>query len=818
MPASICDGDPGKTALDGLKAVAATAQTAMNSEPQPDPIRIGHPGNQQDYALGWRGRGIKAPPYWPPYSDAVAFLAASEPSAAIQRVQATAMMERYFTLDVSGLPTGDMDAQNTRVNLARHRVELRELEQNLLRRRAFVHTRAAAIATDLKRIAAYLGGLDPTMAEIPCIVRCEGECRALIDALAPITDRISYGQAAETLKTLDTVLTALESITSGHAIVTNNQSIPTFFLLRLLVGYRIEPAESATHAYASIASAQLTALLHNKQAWLSDIMPRMIADLAQALDVSFNTGPTKVAFFLKGGRGLNYLLGTPEKGKNDWDTQILIDPYLPWTQWWELYNAVRAIVNNRLLRYNFVFSANLMANAPTLIADADKACQDFLQDPKSGDGIFDAMMALAVQASLDDQAFANDQEMTRQRAWQEANREPSGNCKAELIDVGVPRYATIELLEQWDHVRTDVIRTNVTATQRIPFPAAAYFIDELIGMMREFYAGLSPSPAKKPQRLERLLEVLGSKVPSLEPYLDKQTALMKQAGLSACAGKVAQIGSPQIGSLAKILLGQFCTAYGLPNNPRLAGAFDAFATDTDTGLDPDAINGAETGEKAADILFAWCHVLSEAMTKHLETWSKTLLDHRADISGILASSFDSRNSLPVVEGSFAVRLQQRGMAPAADAYHVVPSAFAPISIYLKDCPNIRDLAEDRFSDFARKISDCVQGTPFLDNGSTPDYANRTIQVYAQDQITLGNASYNPIVITFTFRDTPARLDVDNTGSLCLPGLEPLTRWCRTHAAGVTEWSMRRQLAETYGALIAMTGHRLSRMALPRSKL
>jgi hypothetical protein len=51
-----------------------------------------------------------------------------------------------------------------------------------------------------------------------------------------------------------------------------------------------------------------------------------------------------ILYFLKGGRALNYFLGTPEKGENDWDTQVVIDPSLPPEEWYQAFTKIHAVL------------------------------------------------------------------------------------------------------------------------------------------------------------------------------------------------------------------------------------------------------------------------------------------------------------------------------------------------------------------------------------------------------------------------------------------------------------------------------------------
>src|SRR4030095_12162234 len=116
------------------------------------------------------------------------------------------------------------------------------------------------------------------------------------------------------------------------AAVKMNHLFDSFYLFRLLVNYRVESSEEISEDLRAELSGDLTKLLHNgdraKMRWLTYWLAKKISELGARSSALNANGNRRVIFFLKGGRALNYFLGTPEKGENDWDTQVVINPSL----------------------------------------------------------------------------------------------------------------------------------------------------------------------------------------------------------------------------------------------------------------------------------------------------------------------------------------------------------------------------------------------------------------------------------------------------------------------------------------------------------
>lgn len=797
MP-SICDLKPGETALDALSGMAAVTTAIINISQPTNPLVIKYLTTHHNYSVSWRPSRLGIPPYVPGYLEVIGSLSAREKSAAKRQVLATDMMNKYYTAKIQPLPQDKTDAQNAIQRLHNQAGALDKLRTAVANKSvnlAQFCKAASEIAAELGSICEYLTGLDPSMAGIDCIAKSAAYCQGVISATRPVPpDRPEVVNAVvtQTLRDLPIVIGVLTSILIGYATVTNNQTIPSFILLRLLVGYRLDLSQPDDRLYISVVSAQLTALLHGQQKWLFNLMQNAIADIAGAL-APFDG---RVCFFLKGGRGLNYLLGDSSKGENDWDTQILLNPELSVEDWWGLYGAVASALNNCLLRSSFVFSANLMANAPTLIASVKSVGDNVAKSPAIADQTIESIFMVAWQYGIDDQSFAEDRNLAMALAWQETLNPPSGNCKAELIDVGLPRYYSIELLEQWTHTQPSL---DVSA-EGIPYPTAEYFIDELIAMIRENDAGVSPSPAKRTKRLNRLLSLLSPQVTGFNAFLSHEQELAVDSKLDATNRIISGIANEQIRALAAIMLGQFCTAYQLYIDLNLAAAFDQLAAPTlDQAIKRSA---ASTASIQANAVFEWCQQTSNTMMSHLNDRGQFLLGLASAIETLVSQTVTASKSnvSPVFVGPFAICIYAQ-VLQAIVKNQVAPAEFATIRLYYQDCASISNVPPNTLSGLASSIAASITNSTVFGSICTSPQTN-SIAIFAKQSIPLASGSYQPLLVEFVIKAS-AQVPTLTRPTLTLLGLPALTSSCRERAASVTEWAMRQKLSETFGALIEM---------------
>ena len=97
--------------------------------------------------------------------------------------------------------------------------------------------------------------------------------------------------------------------------------------------------------------------------WVSEWLTRKIAELGTEVNKLNAPNKQRVIFFLKGGRALNYYLGTPEKGENDWDTQVVINPHLPAEEWYDCFNQVHDRLLVMLTAFKAEFTDLVQKNA-----------------------------------------------------------------------------------------------------------------------------------------------------------------------------------------------------------------------------------------------------------------------------------------------------------------------------------------------------------------------------------------------------------------------------------------------------------------------
>jgi hypothetical protein len=364
------------------------------------------------------------------------------------------------------------------------------------------------------------------------------------------------GAAPAVLTNIGNALTLLERAVAGDASVQMFYVIEPFYLSRLLVAYRVRSNTPVTEDEVVRASSALTGIL-NAQAWLSAWLERAMIDLEFAISEVDPNQHTR--FFLKGGRALAYLFGQPQNARNDWDTQILIDPNLAPGDWYALYRDVSNQVLLTLVRMKDEFYSILSANAA-------------------------ALQALPVPPPAPPDPFADD---APEPPWDNIDEAPdvppsyenafTRACKAELIDIGMPRRDTIELREQWAQLHNNIIRP----TLGMPIPGYAYYVDEYVTMIREFFADESRSPGKARKRIERLAELLDRDEAAVVIVHAMQSIPLTIWNVVApvLTAFVAQQLPPAQEALRYaliVLLDEFAIAYEMRSDPGLAQEFAAF--------------------------------------------------------------------------------------------------------------------------------------------------------------------------------------------------------------------------------------------------
>jgi hypothetical protein len=375
----------------------------------------------------------------------------------------------------------------------------------------------------------------------------------LLAAAGPRIDGLATApEAALVLRELYEAAELLAEAVEGVASVQMFYAIESFALFRLLLRYRLEGDRAISPAAARAASAELTTIVATGHAWLNDWLRDCIVELAARIARADPSGNT--LFFLKGGRALAYLQGVPEEGRNDWDTQIVINPDLPPAAWYDLFLRVSNEVLRALEEFKLRFYMLLTRHSADFERELSAPLQRPGAEPGGGAGNPDG---LPDPLEAEDPPAAGGGQKRR------------ANCKAELIDVGLPRYDTVEAREQWKQLSAP--GAILTAGDRTPFPGHLYFVEEYVAMLREVFAGNSPSPDKAAPRIERLYAIF--QLPGTAAVIAEQRARIPET-LAASLALIDQVPDTPTRSAHTVLLRQFADAYRLAAEPELAEAFD----------------------------------------------------------------------------------------------------------------------------------------------------------------------------------------------------------------------------------------------------
>jgi len=624
----------------------------------------------------------------------------------------------------------------------------------------------------------FLPPANPEPVNAPSI----NQASALIQAVGP---------APVVMKNIDNALTLLDHAVAGDASVQMFYVIEPFYLSRLLVAYRVRSNTPVTEEEVTTASAALTGIL-NAQAWLTAWLEHAMIDLELAIAEVDPNQHTR--FFLKGGRALAYLFGQPQNARNDWDTQILIDPNLPPGDWYALYRDVSNQVLLTLVRMKDEFYSILSANAA-------------------------ALQALPVPPPAPPDPFADGPEP----AWDNIDQAPdippsyenafTRACKAELIDIGMPRRDTIELREQWAQLHNDIIRP----TLGMPIPGYAYYVDEYIMMIREFFAGESRAPSKARKRIERLAELLDRDEVAVVIVHAMQSIPLTIWNVVApvLTAFVATQPPPAQEALRYaliVLLDQFAIAYEMRNDPGLAQEFAAFFAEwlpNEEVLADYPPNFRFTlpvnAESMADAI-GFGQWMSDRLQVNFAGRAALIAAHRADIEALIrtiydASVFNQQSEYDVqfaIGGSLAAKLHgEYQNAPNAQLEQV---STVTIGIYFEgahiNAPTAIELVAQLVRDYIAQ-----QPAPlfYLDE-TVPG----TLRIFWADPQTIEPfGPYHPLAIEIIAKRVRERPLLSFIWGLPVLGLRDLIVEYQTRAAHIVEYTRRRELRATAAALTEM---------------
>ncbi len=504
------------------------------------------------------------------------------------------------------------------------------------------------------------------------------------------------------LKRLKKAAEALEKVFSHSvAAVQMFYAIEPFYLFRLLIRYQIESTEVIPADASRSASSVLTRLITAGNPQLSVWLRDKIVELDQALKAVDPGGDT--LFFLKGGRALAYVEGHPGNGKNDWDTQIVINPLLSAAEWYALFETVQNTVLLSLQRFKRELYQLLGRQTNVFELGLYNESYRLLQEKQAQ---FTAWQDIGLSTPIDADAPISEDENVPERH--------RVNTKAELIDVGLPRRDTVEGLEQWIHLRNHV---NL-APDGVPVPGVIYYIDEYLTMLREVFAGVSPSLRKAGERTERFCHILTSGSDDLNALLDgARHDVADDLPLSLAAIQAQPAGAARNALL--FILAQFKAAYALRLDQNLAGCFDAFfaagiatmqgdvnlPVELATALDPDRVPEDYPDRAARQVFLQSCRQLaitigyaqrvSQAMAYQFQARGAFMKQNEVTLGGIVRTLFtdlfqSAKDELEIqlaVAGAFAAK------AHADYARFTRPDAIEPV-----ETVNLRLYAHNPWAD------------------------------------------------------------------------------------------------------------------------
>jgi hypothetical protein len=392
-----------------------------------------------------------------------------------------------------------------------------------------------------------------------------------------------------------------------------------YYLFRLLIQYRAESTKEIKNENRIALNGYLTALLHNgdpqKMDWLYVWLEKKIVELGKAINNLNVGGERRVIFYLKGGRALNYFLGTPREGQNDWDSQVVINPHLSPETWYQCFREVHDVVLVLLTRFKEDFTAEVERNATLFAnylytkarvgAEMDKG-MDEIEDRYPEEVIAKEFLhneAIGLADAVGPRGGLN-------------NRPQRVNCKAELIDVVIRRRDSAAGLEEWTRLATD---DGLVASHGVIYPHRAYYLNEYLMMIRNAYKPSPEDVEKAPKRISRFGRILASSgAARVEPSAGRAARLAALPKTNQALAKLRSYEGQQ--ELYSIMISEMVEAYNLRQDKFLAEHFDDLCIRM-MAADPDPPHGIreqlkEVAERAIATDVAVEHELSDLMDEH----------------------------------------------------------------------------------------------------------------------------------------------------------------------------------------------------------
>jgi hypothetical protein len=567
------------------------------------------------------------------------------------------------------------------------------------------------------------------------------------------------------------------------AAVKMNHLIASFYLYRLLVQYRADAGKEISDDLRADLSGDLTKLLHNgdraKMNWLSDWLTKKIAELGEKIDERNARGKKKrFIFFLKGGRALNYFLDTPEKGENDWDTQVVIDPSLPADEWYQCFAEIHDVLLAALKTFKVEFTELVQKNCAPFA--------EYLRD-KAGP-----------QAGEDEEADENEANDIRSNT-------DHASCKAELIDIGLPRRDSASALEEWRRLSA---ANALLKSQGVVYPHREYYLNEYLMMIRDAFLP-DAEVRKAPKRILRLGLILKS-----DRGRDGAPSPAEAKRLSALpntAKTVAALGDKGRKELFGVIFTQFVEAYNLLQDPELAAYFDQKCVSliqTPPKLPKGLAELLDDGQKitAGDIGIA--HELSTLMDNHWKSRNDFFEESERlrfftgfvrDLSRATRKGLKDVDAQFAVAGSYAARLHSGRL-------RIAPSGLEPIRrILVKlQCAQGCNRAEvmGAVRDTIGKAADATNKFTVTE---VAEEDKQSLLLYWKEKTAIGDFTYAPLVMKIRVAEQkgsqlPVLASIDGIPVL---DLRYLVADYRSKTSKIDERGSRRVLASATAAVSEM---------------
>ena len=624
---------------------------------------------------------------------------------------------------------------------------------------------------------------------------------SIADVPALIAAPRRVGDVAGSLRT---AIASLRDAMSGNASVQMLYTIEPFYLSRLLIRYRVRAVHPVKKEDAMVASGALTSIL-NAQPWLVQWLEQAIIGLDAAIKAVDPHHHTR--FFLKGGRAIAYFDGNPALGRNDWDTQVLIDPNLPPREWYALYRDISNAILLHLLASKNAFFSTLAVNAEQVRAIPRPA------HPDPPDPLADA--------SDEEEWVEFDEAVDPLLFLTPGFQYP---CKAELIDVGMPRRDTIELREQWAELHDGIIASPLFYPEAdpnppahpatMPIPTGGYYVTEYITMIREFFAGEGASAAKTRKRVERLATMLreGRVAAIVVVAMMHLPATIRNIVAHPLAASLAPCPADAAGranDAAYVLLDQIATAYAMHAEPELQTQFAIYYAHqlghahVPAEYAPAFRNALPPDTQAMTDCIGFAAFVADQLAEHAAARAALIALRRAQIVEFLGALFD-RSVFDGVEeyqlqlavgGSFAAMMQAE--------YHRMPNgnleATSLITIGLYHSGVIDPRVAIAL--IAPIVDECLADFPLFTLGGENEDVLRLF--WATPHTLHPFQAYHPLVIEIVPIGMRERPLINSIRRLPVLGLRDLIVEYQQRSARVVEYRRRRQLRTTAALLTDM---------------